>query len=314
LYQAASNGDAKAVKSLLKKGHVPYITPYRLSGIPEIDDSDKDAYYVAMKNGYTDIAEMICTKIMRPPYLVGRDGFIFLDGKYEIDAAVLKKIEFTKGHQVIFPINDIIGLIETYKRNDGELMESCAILLNNMAKFDAVNHTYSDIGIDLTYFLDLEIAIPENWMPPESISDITGKWYGSKKVTIPASSFELKDDSSVIVGIEIIYKRNAKELSYTLSFDFNVLLDDMAQSINLPLNNLSKNTIWKSFEAAGEFEEFDLKKYHLSRTMSAPVNFLAGDISRGDFLINSKKTKIKYNMGLGSYLPAGIVSFILEKE
>lgn len=314
LYQATVNGDAKAVKSLLKKGYTPYITPYQLSGIPEKDDSDKDAYYAALKNGYIDIAEMIYAKLMRPPYWVGRDGFIFLDDRYEIDDVMLKKIEFAKNHQIILPITDIIGLIETYERSDGELMESCAILLNAMAKFDAANHTYSDIGIDLSYFLDLEAAIPETWISPESMIDIAGKWYGSKTITIPASSFDLKNDSSVLVRIEMIYKRNANEFSYTLSFDFDVLLDDMVQSINLPLNNSSKNVVWKSFAEAMAFERFDLKKYYLRHKMSIPINNLAGDISRGDFSINDKKTKIKHTVDLNRYLPVGRASFILDKE
>ncbi|MDR1148581.1 MAG: hypothetical protein LBK66_08120 [Spirochaetaceae bacterium] len=211
LYQAAEVGDLKMVKRLLKKGEQPYIPPYVFSGIPENDEPENDAYYIAVKNGYLDIADEISKKLPRTPYWVGRNSILRLENDENTISA--EKTAFFLDHRANLPLDDVKSLIDVYSNpsTDIEDRQICLTLLNQSAIFDESNNTYSEFGVDLKPYLTSAVIWERLSFPDlKSINQIAGKWEGGRRVPFFEENDEMLSDAYVFVSVKVNFLKNPK--------------------------------------------------------------------------------------------------------
>jgi hypothetical protein len=237
LYQAAEDGDLRLVKRLLKNGEKPYVPPYILSGIPENDEPERDAYYIAVKNGHLDIANEISKKIPRTPYWVGRDSILRLESDKNIIS--VEKMAFFLDHQANLPLEDVKSLISVYSNpsTDIEYRQICLTLLNQSARFDRANNTYGEFGVDLRPYLESAIIWEHLSFPDlKSLSQIAGRWEGGKRVFFDEDS-EMLSDIYTFVSIKVNFLNNPRIatspfMKYKIEVDYSSFLNSYIEVIS----------------------------------------------------------------------------------
>jgi hypothetical protein len=335
LYQAAEVGDLKMVKRLLKKGEKPYIPPYVLSGIPENDEPEKDAYYIAVKKGYLDIADEISKKLPWTPYWVGRNSILRLENDENTISA--EKTIFFLNHRSILPLDDIKSLIDVYSNpsTDIEDRQICLTLLNKSAIFDEANNTYSEFGVNLKLYL-VSAVIWERLSFPDSksINQISGKWEGGRRVSFEEND-EMLSDAYVFVSVKVNFLKNPKiatspfmkcKIEVDNSSFLDSLIDVISKQTNIPKILLGKkrkeffkemsNGVERKFNSEHISGETRVKGETIISEMTLSAYAFEKDFSK-NMEMSANKDKIRMAFGasyVSDLLPASYLQIELDRN
>jgi hypothetical protein len=338
LYQAVGNNDLKEVKRLLKKGK-SVLTP----SIPSINsadssykyDVDKDAYYLALKNGYFDIAEEISKFITFSPYWVNREGIISLNSRDAI-------IGFLITHNIYLPSNDVKTLINISEKGKNNVeKQNARIILNNITKIKVfpILDTYAKFGIDLYPYLES----PDIWESVifetlASFNQLAGKWKGHVYIydQFPVNS---SDSSNVIteiyVSLDAKFNKNIRKATdsyfeYDLyaSFNkyYNVLFEAMSKKFPLSRSQIkkAKNKMWTETMKGVQMKlntehvkgEIKVGDYNVKSEIKLSAQAFEHDFLNKTYL-NATKSKIKLTFSgsyISKFLPVYNFEIILEKK
>ena len=143
-----------------------------------------------------------------------------------------------------------------------------------------------------------QLILAEDWFEPKSVSDLKGFWECSLKIPIAKDTIPGFPESAIAIEISIDNTAPSgrdQKVKFTIKFDLNNFMDDIANLPEMRATGFTKDTLWaimsESFTEGMDEIEMLIGKYFFSIIQTYDVNeFFFEDTNQ--IFINSSKTKL----------------------